>query len=57
MKIECSLRDFAQMVRSCEYYRESRCCEGCVLLGTGYCGPEGEETIENRVDFVITENN
>lgn len=57
MKIECSLREFAQIVRSCEYYRESRCCEGCVLLGTGYCGPEGEETIENRVDFVITENN
>ena len=57
MKITCTLWEFAQMIRSCEYYRESRDCEGCVLLPTGHCGPEGSSTIEECVDFEVTDRN
>lgn len=55
MKIVCSLWEFAVMVRNCEYYKEKRGCEGCVLFGTGYCGPDKGEGIETNIEFEITD--
>lgn len=53
MKIKCSLLESAQMITNCEHYRKTRACEGCVLLGCGFCGPDGEENVKSGIEFEI----
>lgn len=54
MKIVCTAKEFAQVLRSCEYYRGSRGCEGCALLGI--CGPDSEaDKPEECIEFEIVD--
>lgn len=52
MKIQCTKKEFAQLIRGCENSGRERNCSDCVLADV--CG---EELIEDAVEFEIEEEN
>ena len=54
MKIVCTIKELAQILRTCEYYRGSRNCEGCALLSI--CGPGDEmDKPEECIEFELVD--
>ena len=51
MKIRCTKKEFAQLVRACEVNGRLKNCAGCVLADV--CG---KELIEDAVEFEIEED-
>ena len=51
MKIQCTKKEFAQLIRACEGEGRLKTCAGCVLADV--CG---EELIEDAVEFEIEED-
>ena len=51
MKIRCTKKEFAQLVRACENGGQERRCSDCVMAD--FCG---EELIEDAVEFEIEED-
>ena len=52
MKIQCTKKEFAQLIRACQGDGRMKTCAGCVLADV--CG---EELIEDAVEFEIEEEN